>query len=65
MTISPDEAIYMRKAAQDRRRFYEVTGRTYLEQLNIWRERYDQRKRKLEFSKWLQKRLAFIRRVAL
>lgn len=56
---------YLTKAAKDRQLFYQTTGRTYSEQYNVWRERFAQRQRKLEFSDWLQLRLAFIRRVTL
>ena len=69
-TMSPAEkSIYIREAmireAKNRRLFYAVTGRTYLEQLNVWRALYDARPRKLNFDEFLQRRLAFIRRVAL
>mgnify|MGYP003338567594 CR=1 FL=1 len=56
---------YALKRANDARLFFNATGRTYAQQLNVWREQYAARPRKLAFEDWLQKRLAFIRRIAL
>lgn len=56
---------YHEKLARDRALFYAVTGKTYIEKFNEWRDRYASRPRKKLWNEWFQDRLKFIRRIAL